>query len=648
MLKMQYNTNFEIVIQPISSLYDLLPNNQTSTYLKELSNVNNYSDYITAQDTTYKLSDASKKQLESYISNLNFTKFIDNKEKFEFNFIVLPYDNDALKLSYPDIDETKVINNDFTLESIINSIETNIRKIQNEHTDLQYIKIFYYVPLYDNEQLEYRYKRESIKSPIYYKDVFNIKNFEKIKNLPMINNIQINDTIKSSLESLFSKLKKKDNTGDDIEFIKFLDTLYKYSRNKKTRDDIINKSKFYKVLILYSTDFLDKDITKLNNETYYELPSLSIEKEYIETNKTMQDYLKEEKTYIDSTFKKNKDNYKCIGKINKVGYNKYKFTLLLRELIFGNKLNDTIIDLYIKIETNVFGFIHNYSIYYEEEDEEDEETKKTKQIKYVQIQNTKGILKIFDENEIKVLKYNNIDKSLSDSNELIIPKVYKINEEPLKTYLKRDPTSIDMINYLTSPTELSNYQLFVEQYYPKLKFKKRKLENKLVTNKEEYKSFLKLLFKENALFHLKPRDNQVVSNTQYKMKMENVSIYEFNNATNTNYKEALDTLFHKKLQSKYNKIILNTKPDFLIYVNLLLQKNNFKKTNYDCKEIKYKLLKYTKKLVLGGTLKLKENKKSKQNIKHNIKQKSKQKKHNKYNRECYSKQLSRRFSHRKV
>ena len=639
MLKMQYNSNFEIVIQPISSLYDLLPNKQTSTYLKELSNVNNYGEYITTEDPKFVLKDDSKQKLISYMNDLTFTKIIDNREKFEFNFIVLSYYKDTLEQSYPDIDEKKVINIDFTIESIINSIETNIRKIQNEHTDLQYIKIFYHVPLYDNEQLEYRYKKVSMKSPIYYKNLFNIKNFEKIKNLPMITNLQINDTIKFSIESLFSKLKKK-YIGSEIEFIKFLETLYKYSRNKKARDDIIYKSKFYKVLILYSTDFLDKDITKLNNETYYELPSLSIEKEYIETNKTMQDYLKEEKTYIDSTFKKNKDNYKCIGKINKVGYNKYKFTLLLRELIFGNKLNDNTIPLYIKIDTNAFGFIHNYSIYDEEDDEDEEkETKKTKQYKFVQIQNTKGILKIFDENEIKLLKYNNIDKSLSDSNEFIIPKLYKINEEPLKTYLKRDPTSIDMINYLTSPTELSNYQLFVEQYYPKLKFKKKKLENKLVTNKEEYKLFLKLLFKENALFHLKPRDNQVVSGTQYKMKMDNVSIYEFNNATQEIYKEALDTLFHKKLQSKYNKIIFNTKPDFLIYVNLLLQKNNFKKTNYDCKEIKYKLLKYTKRLVLGGTLKLKESKQ---------KDKSKQKKHNKYNRTCYSNQFRRRFSIRKV
>jgi len=642
MLKMQYNTNFEIVIQPISSLYDLLPNKQTSTYLKELSNVNNYGEYITTEDPKFVLKDDSKQKLISYMNDLTFTKIIDNREKFEFNFIVLPYDKDTLEQSYPDIDEKKVINIDFTIESIINSIETNIRKIQNEHTDLQYIKIFYHVPLYDNEQLEYRYKKVSMKRPIYYKELFNIKNFEKIKNLPMINNLQINDTIKMSIESLFSKLKKKD-IGSEIEFIKFLETLYKYSRNKKARDDIIYKSKFYKVLILYSTDFLDKDITKLNNETYYELPSLSIETDYIESNEQMKKYLNDDKPYIDSKYKKNKDNYKCIGKINKVGYNTYKFTVLLRELIFGN-INDTI-SLYINIESNSFGFIHNYSL--DEEDEEDEEdekeTKKTKLIKFVQIQNKKGILKIFDENEIKLLKYNNIDKSSSDNNELNIPKVYKIQEDPLKTYLKRTPTPIDMLNYLISPTELTKYQLFVEQYYPKLKIKKRKLENKVVRRKEDFTSFLKLLFKENALFHLKPRDNQVVSSTQYKMKMDNnVSIYEFNNATPEIYKTALDELFHKQLQTKYTKMILNTKPDFLIFVNLLLQKNVFKKTNYDCKEIKYKILKYTKRLVLGGTLKLKEHKKRKQS------NQSKKRKHHKYNKACCSKQQSRHFSLRKV
>ena len=44
LLKIQYKTNIEILIQPISSLYDLLPNRETNNYLKEL--YNNYSEYI--------------------------------------------------------------------------------------------------------------------------------------------------------------------------------------------------------------------------------------------------------------------------------------------------------------------------------------------------------------------------------------------------------------------------------------------------------------------------------------------------------------------------------------------------------------------------------------------------------------------------
>ena len=642
LLKMQYNTNIEILIQPISSLYDILPNKQTNTYLKELFLMNNYSSYISKtteeKRDIYKLKyDVSNKILTD-IYSLKFTNIIKNNQEFEFNYIVLPYDKELLKISYPDIDETKIINYDYDIESIINLIETNIRKTQYEHTNLQYIKIIYHVPLYDNNKLEYRYKKESIIKPIYYKDIFNQKNFEKIKKLPMITIIQIKDTIQKPIENIFFKLKKDKN--NNIEYIKFLETFYNYSRNKKVRDDIIYKSKFYKVIILYSTDFLDKDITKLNNEYYYELPSISIEKEYIESIESVniKDYLTKEKIYIDSRYKNKKDNYRCIGKIYKVGYNIYKFTLLLKELIFGNiyKLNDTI-NLYIIINSNAFGLIYNYVLYNEDEDD-DEEEKEIKKIKYLQIENKKGILKIFDENDIKILKYNNIDKSSSDNNEFNISKLYKFQEDALSKYIKRKVSSIDMLNYLKSPSELNKYELFVEQYYPKLKKKKRKLENKVVTYKEDFKSFLTLLFNENSLFHLKPRDNKVLSNTQYKMKMDtNLSIYEFNNATNEIYKDALNYLLHKELQTKYNNIILNTKPDYIIYINLLLQKNIIKKTKYNCKEIQYKILKYTKRIISGGTLKLKESKKY-----------SKQKRYNKYNRSCHSNRLLQRFSRRKA
>lgn len=116
----------------------------------------------------------------------------------------------------------------------------------------------------------------------------------------------------------------------------------------------------------------------------------------------------------------------------------------------------------------------------------------------------------------------------------------------------------------------------------------------------------------------------------------NLSIYEFNNKTNKDpYNSALKTLFKKEIKHKYVNIINNIKPDYLIYVNLLLQKNNYikKKYNYDCKEIKYKIIKHTKRLFSGGTIKLK----TKNNNKCN-----------KYIRTCRLKQFYRRYSRRKV
>jgi len=666
LLKIQYKTNIEILIQPISSLYDLLPNRETNNYLKEL--YNNYSEYIekskSGEKDIYKIKDIKyyktgieneyKINILNEINNLKFNKFIHNNEGFEINYIILPFDQEILKMSYNDIDINRLINYEYDkdniIDSIITSIESNIRKIQYEKSNLQYIKVIYSVPLYDNNELEFRYQKKSSTKPMYYKDIFNVKNFERIKNLPMTTNLQIKENIKESIEMLFLKLKKnsKDKIKPDIEFIKFFETLYKYSRNKKLRDDIIYKSKFYKVIILYSTDFLDKDITKLNNEYYYELPSVFIKKEYIDSidSTEIKEYLKAEQKYIDNKYKINdsKDyRYRCIGKINKVGYNKYKFTVMLKQLLFDDiyKVYDTI-SIYMYVDSNMFGLFHTYKIEYKDDKDDNDDNNDNNDDekiynKYLDIENKKGTLKIFNENDIKLLKYNNIDKMSGDNNELYISKSYKIDNTSFKNYLKKDVTSIDILNYLKSPTELKKYEIFIEQNYPKLKYKKKKLENKLVSNKEYYKSFLNILFKENTLFHLKPRDNTIISNTQYKIKMDNnLSIYEFNNKTDKDpYNSALKTLFKKEIKHKYVNIIKNIKPDYLIYVNLLLQKNNYikKKYNYDCKEIKYKIIKHTKRLFSGGTIKLK----TKNNNKCN-----------KYIRTCRLKQFYRRYSRRKV
>lgn len=615
--KNPYKTYIEIFIKPISSLYDLLDNSEMNNYLKQL--YNDYSDYIIKENNTYRiirqtdkkgdLDTSYRNKILNDIYKLKFDNYIVDKDDYEFNYIILPYYDDFLKLSYPDIyknKKEKIINYEYEKDNITEyiqaAIENNIRKIARTYSNSQYIKIIYHVPLYDNNEIEYRFqkKKANVKS-VYYKDIFNIKQFQRIKELPMISKLSISETIRESIDYVFINIKKrdKDKIAPYIQLIQFFETLYKYSRNKQLREDVANKGNFYRAIILYSVDFLDKDITSLNNEYYYELPSVFIRNEYINIdNPEIKNYMNSEKNYIENKYKVG-DNYRCIGKINKVG-NKYKFTVVLKELLFEDiyKLDDTI-TLYMYIDVRIFGLIYTYSI---------DDNKH----KHLFIKKKSGNLKIFNENDIKILKYNNIDKTSSDNNELYISKSYLMNNVSFSNYLnKKESTSIELLNHLKSPTLLKKYELYIEQNYPRLKYNK-KLENKLLSYKEDFRTLLKILFSDNALFHLKPRNNSVVSNTQYKVKMDyKISIHEIKDTTKDVYDQCLAALFdNQPLQKKYKDVIYNKKPNYIIYINLLLQKSDFKPIVYDCKEIKYKLIKHTRKLFMGGS-KLKLNKKTK-------------------------------------
>lgn len=250
-------------------------------------------------------------------------------------------------------------------------------------------------------------------------------------------------------------------------------------------------------------------------------------------------------------------------------------------MMFEDKsLSDTI-HLYIKIEPQFIGVFYSYTINNTNE--------------HLIINNEKGTLKIFDENDIKLLKYNNLDKGLDDNNELYLSKKYPMDSVSFNKFSKKNkPTSIDLLNHLKSPTLLKQYELYSEQKHTP----------ELVSYKEDITSLSKILFQDNTLFHIKPRKNSVVSNTQYKAKLDKIIIYEIKEPKK--YEEVWKDY---PLQQKYKDIIYNKKPNFLIYVHLLLQKGYFKQTLYDCKEIKHKLLKHTIRLFSGGS-KLKQNNKT--------------------------------------
>lgn len=584
-----YKTYIEVIIKPISSLYDLLDRTELNGYLKEL--YNDYSKYIIKKNDTYRIintTDGEKDEIRNRILNdiykLKFDHYVADKSDYEFNYILVPYNEVILKKAYPKIPSKKIIHYDYDtynmVESIQASIESNIREIERNHSKLKYIKIIYHVPLYDKTQIEFRFqKKQSYVKSLSYKDVFNVKKLQRIKELPMISKFVIIDTIQEPIETIFTNIKKRDKITPYLPLIHFFEILYKYGRNKQLREDIKSKSNFYKGLVLYSVDYLDKDISKLSHEYYYELPSVLIKSNYI-SKPSEDDYIK--KKY------KVGNHYKCIGKISKVG-NLYKFTVVLKQIMF--ELSDSI-QLYIKIEPQMLGLFHSYTINNTNE--------------YLIINNEKGMLKIFDENDIKLLKYNNLDKGTDDNNELYLSKKYPMDRKAFNKFLnKKDPTSIDLLNHLKSPSLLKKYELYAEQKHTP----------ELVSYKEDIASLSKILFQENTLFHIKPRkksvsdpqakvDKSIVSNTQYKVKLDKIIVYDIKDVKQ--YEEIWKAY---PLQQKYKDIINNKKPNFLIYVHLLLQKGYFKQTLYDCKEIKHKLLKHTIRLFSGGS-KLKQNNKT--------------------------------------
>lgn len=608
-------SEISIVIKPISSLYDLLPNDKMPIYLNELSR--DFEEFISNENNNKKINDQDN-YIDDKINKLNFESYIKDYEGV-FNYIIMPYEQDVLTKIYPSIDKKKIINYDHKKinkdDYIKNIIETNLRKIQKENISTQYVKVVYHIPLYDDKHLEFRFKVKDTKTKlVLYKDIFEQKKLDKISNLPFVTSIEINSKNEDSLEGLLDILKKGKSKSRKIFFY---ETLYNFSRNRKIREDYSLQSEFYKILILYSTDFLEKDISTLNKDYYYELPSVNINEKY---------FTKEEKN--DEKFKdvskyKINEKYRCIGKLTNIRKTTYKFTLKLKELIFEEKEEDNIV-FYINIDTSLLGILNRYSI----------EIEPTNIIDII-LKN--GNLKVFNENEIKLLKHNNIDKVLDEGQEVFLPKEYHISEESFEDFLTKKTTPNDVIKYFKSPTELKKYEVFLQQNYQKLKYEvPRVLENKFFTYYKDVDVLTRLLFQENMLFHLKPRNISSISNTQYKLKLDSpIKIYQYNENDKKKelYESSLKSLLNnEELKKQYKDIIFSKKPDYVIYINLLLNKKNFKKnTLYDCKEIKFKLLKHTKRLITGGKKKLKLNKKIT------------------YNKRCLSKKHYQRcYSRRKV
>ena len=576
--------NIGVIIKPISSLYDLLDNATSKPNLKLIET--EFPDFFANGyiKPEYKINTKEKgNTIGKEIIKLNLESFLKDST-YSYNFIVLPYFEDFIQM-YSDI-SNKLINYEYSDE--IGRISPNIiRSIESKIMDLQNISghknITFYVPLYDKTEIEYRFQKGYNKvKPLKYTQIFNTSFKKNIERIPLVSSVSIEPTIINSIENMFLHLRNRDKgVINRLDIIQFYETLYGISRNKHIRDNLLNKSTFDKVLVLYSTEYIDDDLSKINPSTIYLLPNVYIKDSYINdlSNYTITKYIEQDGSYIDHKYKWNptkNDQYKCIGRLRKITQTQYNFSVCLRELIFEDvyRVSDTI-NLVISVDDSLLGIIQTYVL------DPPNQTNES-----IDINIGRNILKIFDESDTKLFRYNNIDKTAGSNSELYIPKSYQVEPDSYHDYLKsikqKNDGSIGFMNIIKSPSKLRDYEIFLERNYIKLK------------NKQLIKPMMKLLFQENTFFHLKPRDNLVIASTQYKLKLDRIDSYTIDDTT-----PLTDLTTKFKLQKKYSDIMKYNKPKYVVHVNLLLHKG--KQTNLKgCGAIKYKLRKHTHKLFTGG------------------------------------------------
>lgn len=536
-----YNRPISVTIKPILTRWDL-ENKFNKKKLKELPEFSDIDD-----------SSIRVKELTEYVNILKSDDYLMSYGKIDSvnpsQYLTIDYDRP-------------------------NTVRETLREELFKQKTKSYMDITFYVILFNDTDLEYRYlsNARSMKS-LSYRSIFNDDLKRYLASLPMVNSVTIIKELDLSIKNIFKVLKTK--YKDKSKYLFFLETLFEYGRNKVFRDNIGYRKFFDTFVILYKPLFIDKDPDIIQPDTYYELPNVKIQNQYIK-----------EPIEVDNVFKKN-DHLKCIGTLKQISRNRYEFKVKLRKLLDINTTDD--LTLFCTLYPSYIGF--NYIVNNHPE---------------ITV-HPPGLmrLKIFSAEKYHLFKLKNIDKMNANDNPMLyLLKEQTMHKTSLQTFLKMDtipPTT--MLKQLTTPTELIRYNNFLSEEtvgYGQgwtLPFSSPEVIQKGITNirtmykdfskEDKFKYIIPLLFQTNTPFHFRPRDSFKETNRQYRLKLN-----EF-----TTQKE-IPTDVNKKIRDELS--ILN--PTYIVIVHLSLQKNDFVKNAYfpTCKETKYNLKKYTLKIQSGG------------------------------------------------
>lgn len=528
--------------------------------------------------TTY---DFTQNKNEEKLKALFPNPDIDEKSKnILYNYPATDY------MIYPiKTEDPRIIDYDYGRENLIRD---KIRDKINEAGNTISKELVFYVPLYNDTDLEYRHKYKKKLKPVKYLDVFDSSFKQFVSEIPSVNSVTIKPTLDIPLKEYFSYLKSK----YPEKSIQFFEYLFYFDREKSFIKNLVLRSAFDKVLILYKPTYLEKGEGEINPEYYYELMNTTIHPDKVSKITDTNDDDNVGETYVNSRYI-TQGRYKCIGKFKKIGGLKYIFTFQLNQILFPNSTHTDVFKFKCIVKKSLFGF--TYKI--------DEQNEK--------IRGYSGKVESFDVDDYNLFRYKNIDKSdMTKNYELFLPKEYPIDKSKFKKFLKKDIHALDFLTYLKSPSELKKYEDFVKTQYEEYKqgLLRGPYSADLYSKLEAYydsaqgayskmfvgfKDTIEMLFETNTPFHFKPRQSSTDTITQYKIKLDSFRV------------ESIDSIRYNCVYKKDICAAIDAfQPDHIVKVELFLKKKDFTALT-KCNEIKFKIKKLSRKIIKGGKLKKK-------------------------------------------
>lgn len=517
--------------------------------------------------------------------------FIQNKNEHKLKALFLNPDIDEksknILYNYPTAgymiypiktEDPRIIDYDYGRENLIRD---KIRDKINEAGNTISKELVFYVPLYNDTDLEYRHKYKKKLKPVKYLDVFDSAFKQFVSEIPSVNSVTIKPTLDIPLKEYFSYLKSK----YPEKSIQFFEYLFYFDREKSFINNLVLRSAFDKVLILYKPTYLEKGEGEINPEYYYELMNTTINQDKVSNiTDTNDDNVGED--YVNSRYKKN-NRYKCIGKFKKIGGLKYIFTVHLNQILFPNSTHTDVFKFKCIVKKSLFGFTYKID----------------EQNLAKEIIGTMGKVESFDVDDYNLFRYKNIDKSdMTKNYELFLPKEYPIDKSKFKKFLKKDIHALDFLTYLKSPSELKKYEDFVKTQYEEYKqgLLRGPYSADLYSKLEAYydsaqgaynkrfvgfKDTIEMLFETNTPFHFKPRQSSTDTITQYKIKLDSFRV-----------ESSKDPCIYKK---DICDAVKTFQPDHIVKVELFLKKKDFTALT-KCNEIKFKIKQMSRKIIKGG------------------------------------------------